>query len=80
MACRGAALAYPLELVATRAGVSGAVLLMPVQLSVLQVPGPSRTPTNRVFNVAATPGGLLRFRRERRDTGSLPPAARVQAE
>ena len=43
------------------AGVSGAVLLLPIQLSVLHVPSPAVTPTNLLFNVASTPGGLLRF-------------------
>jgi hypothetical protein len=44
-------------------GVSGAVFLLPVQLSVLNVPSPAVTPTNLLFNVAATPGALLRYRR-----------------
>lgn len=44
-------------------GVSGAVFLLPVQLSVLNVPSPSVTPTNLLFNVVATPGALLRYRR-----------------
>jgi uncharacterized protein len=44
-------------------GVSGAVFLLPVQLSVLHVPSPSVTPTNLLFNVVATPGALLRYRR-----------------
>ena len=67
----GAALAFVLALLTTPAGVSGAVLLLPVQLSVLHVPSPSVTPTNLLFNVAATPGGLLRFARERRLRGPL---------
>ena len=54
----GAACAFVLALVATPAGVSGAVLLLPVQLSVLGVPSPAVTPTNLLFNVAATPGAL----------------------
>jgi uncharacterized protein len=53
------------------AGVSGAVLLLPIQLSVLRVPSPSVTPTNLLFNVTATPGGLLRFAREQRLGGQL---------
>ena len=57
-----------LALVTTPAGVSGAVLLLPIQLSVLHVPSPAVTPTNLVFNIAATPGGLLRFWREHRET------------
>jgi uncharacterized protein len=40
----------------TPVGVSGAVFLLPVQLSVLGVPSPSVTPTNLLFNVVATPG------------------------
>ena len=67
----GAACAFVLALVATPAGVSGAVLLLPVQLSVLGVPSPSVTPTNLLFNVAATPGALLRFWQEQRLFGPL---------
>ncbi|MFF5288077.1 sulfite exporter TauE/SafE family protein [Paractinoplanes globisporus] len=48
--------------VTTPVGVSGAVFLLPVQLSVLHVPSPAVTPTNLLFNVVAGPGGLLRFR------------------
>jgi hypothetical protein len=44
-------------------GVSGAVFLLPVQLSILQVPNPAVTPTNLLFNIVATPGALLRYRR-----------------
>ncbi|WP_370289904.1 sulfite exporter TauE/SafE family protein [Nocardioides sp.] len=47
----------------TPVGVSGAVFLLPVQLSVLQVPQPRITPTNLLFNVVAGPGALLRYRR-----------------
>jgi uncharacterized protein len=43
--------------------VSGAVFLLPVQVSLLGVPSPAVTPTNLLFNVVATPGGLLRYRR-----------------
>jgi uncharacterized membrane protein YfcA len=46
----------------TPVGVSGAVFLLPVQLSVLQVPSPAVTPTNLLFNVVAGPGALLRYR------------------
>jgi hypothetical protein len=60
-----------LALITTPAGVSGAVLLLPVQVSVLHVPSPAVTPTNLLFNVAATPGGLLRFWQEGRLGGPL---------
>jgi uncharacterized membrane protein YfcA len=67
----GALCAFLLALITTPAGVSGAVLLLPIQLSVLHVPSPAVTPTNLVFNIAATPGGLIRFWREHRDTTGL---------
>jgi uncharacterized membrane protein YfcA len=67
----GAVCAFALALVTTPAGVSGAVLLLPVQLSVLHVPSPAVTPTNLLFNVAAVPGSLLRFWRERRLRNTL---------
>ncbi|MGN9795349.1 sulfite exporter TauE/SafE family protein [Streptomyces sp. OZ13] len=44
-------------------GVSGAVFLLPVQLSVFGVPSPAVTPTNLLYNVVAGPGALLRYRR-----------------
>jgi len=62
----GALCAFALALITTPAGVSGAVLLLPIQLSVLHVPSPAVTPTNLLFNIAAIPGGLLRFWHERR--------------
>jgi uncharacterized protein len=67
----GAVCAFLLALITTPAGVSCAVLLLPVQLSLLHVPSPAVTPTNLLFNVAAVPGGLLRFWRERRLINSL---------
>ncbi|HLH15118.1 MAG TPA: sulfite exporter TauE/SafE family protein [Solirubrobacteraceae bacterium] len=62
----GGACAFVLALVTTPAGVSGAVLLLPVQVSVLAVPSPAVTPTNLLYNVLSTPGALLRFAREGR--------------
>jgi hypothetical protein len=44
-------------------GVSGAVFLLPVQLSVFGVPNPAVTPTNLLFNLVAGPGALWRYRR-----------------
>ncbi|MGC0327054.1 putative membrane protein YfcA [Streptomyces sp. SAI-170] len=52
-------------------GVSGAVFLLPVQLSVLGVPSPAVTPTNLLFNVVAGPGALWRYRRDGAPRGSL---------
>ncbi len=67
----GAVCAFLVALVTTPAGVSGAVLLLPIQLSVLHVPSPAVTPTNLLFNVASVPGGLLRFWHERRLVNTL---------
>jgi uncharacterized membrane protein YfcA len=67
----GAACGFLIALITTPAGVSGAVLLLPVQLSVLRVPSPAVTPTNLIFNVVAVPGSLLRFWHKRRLFNSL---------
>lgn len=53
------------------AGVSGAVLLLPFQVSVLGTPSPSVTPTNLLYNVVATPGGLYRYWRQGQTGGVL---------
>jgi len=48
------------------AGVSGAFLLLPFQVSVLQYTSPSVSPTNLIYNIVAIPGGLYRFIKEGR--------------
>jgi len=53
----GGGCAFVLALVTTPAGVSGVVLVLPVQISVLGVPSPAVTPTNLLYNVFSTPGG-----------------------
>lgn len=58
----GAASAFLIATLTTPVGVSGAVFLVPVQVSVLHTPSPSITPTNLLYNVIATPGALLRYR------------------
>jgi uncharacterized protein len=52
-------------------GVSGAVFLLPVQLSVFGVPNPRVTPTNLLYNVMSGPGALLRYARRRQLRGPL---------
>jgi hypothetical protein len=52
-------------------GVSGAVFLLPVQLSVFGVPSPAVTPTNLLFNVIANPGALLVYGKRRYLGGAL---------
>ncbi len=48
------------------AGISGAVLLLPFQMSVLGFASPAVSPTNLIFNLVAIPSGVLRYVRERR--------------
>lgn len=67
----GAASAFLLAVLTTPVGVSGAVFLVPVQVSVLHTPSPSVTPTNLLYNVLATPGALLRYSRRAPIAGSL---------
>jgi uncharacterized membrane protein YfcA len=57
----GFAAGLVIALVTSPVGVSGAVFLLPVQLSVLDVPNPAVTPTNLLYNIVATPGALLRY-------------------
>jgi hypothetical protein len=63
--------AYVVATLATPAGVSGAVLLLPFQVSVLGTPSPAVTPTNLLYNVLATPGGLYRYWRQGQTGGRL---------
>ena len=63
--------AYVVAVLATPAGISGAVLLLPFQVSVLGTPSPAVTPTNLLYNVVATPGALYRYRRQHQTGGRL---------
>ncbi len=47
-------------------GVSGAFLLLPFQVSILNFTSPAVSPTNLVFNIVAIPSGVYRFIREGR--------------
>jgi hypothetical protein len=63
--------AYVIAVLATPAGISGAVLLLPFQVSVLGTPSPAVTPTNLLYNVVATPGALYRYWRQGQTGGGL---------
>ena len=65
------AAAYVIAVLATPAGISGAVLLLPFQVSVLGTPSPAVTPTNLLYNVVATPGALYRYWRQHQTGGRL---------
>jgi len=63
--------AFAVSAVATPAGISGAVLLLPFQVSVLGTPSPAVTPTNLLYNVVSTPGALYRYWRQHQTGGQL---------
>jgi uncharacterized protein len=63
--------AFAVAVTATPAGISGAVLLLPFQVSVLGTPSPAVTPTNLLYNVVATPGALYRYWRQGQTGGGL---------
>ncbi|MGI8447709.1 MAG: sulfite exporter TauE/SafE family protein [Streptosporangiaceae bacterium] len=65
------AAAFLIAVLATPAGVSGAVLLLPFQVAVLGTPSPAVTPTNLLYNVVATPGALYRYWRQGQAGGTL---------
>jgi uncharacterized membrane protein YfcA len=58
--------AFAVSALTAPAGVSGAFLLLPFQVSVLGFTSPAVSPTNLVYNILATPGGVYRYVRERR--------------
>ncbi|MCL6634216.1 MAG: sulfite exporter TauE/SafE family protein, partial [Peptococcaceae bacterium] len=58
--------AFAVSSVTASAGVSGAFLLLPFQVSVLHYTTPSVSPTNLIYNIVAIPGGLYRFIKEGR--------------
>jgi hypothetical protein len=65
------AAAFAIAVLATPAGISGAVLLLPFQVSVLGTPSPAVTPTNLLYNVVAAPGALYRYWRQGQTGGRL---------
>jgi uncharacterized protein len=58
--------AFAVSALTAPAGVSGAFLLLPFQVSVLGFTSPAVSPTNLVYNIFATPGGVYRYVREGR--------------
>ncbi len=58
--------AFCISFFTSMAGISGAFLLLPFQMSVLGFVSPAVSATNLIFNIIATPAGVLRFMRERR--------------
>jgi uncharacterized membrane protein YfcA len=58
--------AFVISSLSASAGLSGAYLLLPFQVSVLGFVGPGVSPTNLLYNIVAIPGGVYRYLREGR--------------
>ena len=70
-AALGALIALVVATFTTPVGISGAVFLVPVEVSVLGVPSPAVTPTNLLYNLVAIPGALAQYARQGRLGGPL---------
>ena len=62
---------FLVALVTTPAGISGAFLLLPIQVTLFGFGSPAVTPTNLLFNVVSTPGGVYGYMRRSRIDWSL---------
>lgn len=60
------AVAFAISFFTSMGGISGAFLLLPFQVSVLGFVTPAVSSTNLLFNVVGTPGGVMRYGREKR--------------
>ena len=58
--------AFVISFFSSMAGITGAFLILPFQMSVLGFVTPSVSATNFLYNVVGTPGGILRYMREDR--------------
>jgi uncharacterized membrane protein YfcA len=61
-----ALVALSISSVTSTGGVSGAVLILPFQVSILGFGGPAVSPTNLLYNIVAIPSGVYRYYKERR--------------
>jgi len=59
-------IALVISIFTSMGGISGAFLLLPYQVSILNFTSPAVSPTNLVFNIVAIPSGVYRFIREGR--------------
>lgn len=57
---------FVISFFSSMAGITGAFLILPFQMSVLGFTTPSVSATNFLYNVVGTPGGILRYIREGR--------------
>ena len=63
--------AFCISSLTSTGGVSGAVLILPFQVSILGFTGPAVSPTNLLYNIVAIPSGVYRYYREKRMVWSL---------
>ena len=59
-------MAFIVSFFTSMGGVSGAILLLPFQMSFLGYTNPSVSATNQLFNVVAIPSGVYRYFKEGR--------------
>ena len=59
-------ISFVISFFTSMAGISGAIFLLPFQMSVLGFTSPSVSSTNLVYNIIAIPGGVYRYFREGR--------------
>ncbi len=59
-------IAFVVSFFTSQAGISGAFLLLPIQISLLGISSPIASSTNLAYNLMAIPGGVYRYRAERR--------------
>jgi uncharacterized membrane protein YfcA len=59
-------IAFVISFFSSMAGITGAFLILPFQMSVLGFITPSVSATNFLYNVVGTPGGIMRYLREGR--------------
>jgi uncharacterized membrane protein YfcA len=59
---------FAVSLFTSTGGLSGAFVLLPFQVSVLNFTSPAVTPTNHFYNLVAIPSGIYRFIKEGRMT------------
>ncbi|KPK27935.1 MAG: hypothetical protein AMJ61_04100 [Desulfobacterales bacterium SG8_35_2] len=59
-------IAFVISYFSSMAGITGAFLILPFQMSVLGFTTPSVSATNFLYNVVGTPGGIMRYTREGR--------------
>ncbi len=64
-------IAFVVAGLSSMAGVSGAFLLLPIQVSLLGIAGPVVSSTNMLYNIVAIPSGVYRYVREQRVVWSL---------